>query len=170
MVAKKKAAEAAELPLDAHKGPAAGEGIGSEFQRFTEAEAEKEAEAAKVKALEQGEWDQAAPKAEEPPAEADKPKSGWGRKKAAEAPSADDNAAVSLSNVKGSLVSAVERVERLLEERGAINEDIKEVFAELRGMGYNLKIVREVMKRRNWGPEAIKEHDTLLDLYEEALR
>lgn len=162
MVAKKKAA-APELPLDETKqeftdGPQNSEGVGSEFQKQTEAAADQAA-------AESPHAPQPAP-AEPPP----KPKGGWGKKAAAPAPTGADDEAVNLSNIKKSLLASVERIERLMEERAGIGEDIKDEFAALRGQGYNTKIVREVLKRRGWGDAAIKEHDQLIDLYEEALK
>lgn len=82
----------------------------------------------------------------------------------------DDEAAVNLSNVKKSLIDYVERFERMAEERQAISDDIGDLVREVKTVGFNTKIFREVLRRRKLDPEAVKEHDSLLALYEEAVR
>jgi uncharacterized protein (UPF0335 family) len=157
MVAKKKTAppeqgDLADALANTQRHEDKQAGVASEFEQETAKEVERVETAA-------------------PPTEPAPKAKGWGKKaKPAAAPTGAADETVNLSNVKKSLLHGVERIERLMEERGAISEDIKEVFAELRGAGYNTKIIREVMKRRGWGDAAIKEHDSLVDLYEEALR
>lgn len=63
----------------------------------------------------------------------------------------------------------IERIERLEEEKKTINEDIREVFAEAKGNGFDTKIMRQVIKRRKMDAEDREEHDALVGLYEEAL-
>lgn len=67
------------------------------------------------------------------------------------------------------LLAFVERVERLKEEADAIAEDTKEVFAEAKANGFEVKILREVIRRRRMDVSTVKEHDALLDLYEHAI-
>lgn len=75
-----------------------------------------------------------------------------------------------LSNAAKSLIGYVERVERLAEERAAIQQDIKELFAEIKAAGFSTPIVREAIRRRAMDPAAREEHDSLLAIYEESLR
>ena len=67
------------------------------------------------------------------------------------------------------LVSFVERVERLDEERRTVADDMKEVFAEAKAAGYDIAIMRKVLSRRRMDVDARKEMDALIDLYETAL-
>lgn len=68
------------------------------------------------------------------------------------------------------LKSFVQRVERLNEERKAPTADIAEVFAECKSAGFEIKIVREVIKRRAMDPDDLANHDALLGVYENAVR
>lgn len=75
------------------------------------------------------------------------------------------------SEVAGSqLLSFIERVERLNEEVKAIKEDIKEVFAEAKGNGFDTKIIRAIIKLRSLDPNDRAESETLLDLYMSAIQ
>ena len=67
------------------------------------------------------------------------------------------------------LRSYVERVERLEEDKAAIAADIKEVFAEAKGNGFDVKIMRQVIRLRKLDKDTRDEQDTLLDLYLHAL-
>ena len=67
------------------------------------------------------------------------------------------------------LLAFVERVERMRKERKSIGEDISEVFGEMKGEGYDVKIVKEVLKLREMDPGARHERDAVLDLYLNAL-
>ena len=67
------------------------------------------------------------------------------------------------------LISIVERIERLDEERRTITDDMKEVFAEAKGNGYNVAIIRKVLSRRRMDVEARQELDALIELYEGVL-
>lgn len=69
----------------------------------------------------------------------------------------------------GHLHSFVERIERLTEEKKALGEDIKEVYAEAKGNGFDPKIIRKVVSIRARDPSARTEEETLLDLYLAAL-
>lgn len=70
---------------------------------------------------------------------------------------------------KDQLKSIVERVERLEEERGALNADIKEIFAEAKGNGFDTRIIRKVIGIRKMDKAEREEIDALLDLYLSAL-
>lgn len=63
----------------------------------------------------------------------------------------------------------VERVERLEEEKKGIADDIKDVFAEVKAVGYDAKIVKQVIKLRAMNPDDRAEMETILDLYKAAL-
>jgi uncharacterized protein (UPF0335 family) len=67
------------------------------------------------------------------------------------------------------LKSFVERIERLDEERKAIAEDIKEVFAEAKGTGFDVKIMRQILKIRKMDKDDLDEQEALLDVYKRAL-
>lgn len=63
----------------------------------------------------------------------------------------------------------VERVERLDEEKKAISDDIKDVFAEAKAVGYDAKIMKQVIRLRKMNPDDRREMETILDLYKTAL-
>jgi uncharacterized protein (UPF0335 family) len=67
------------------------------------------------------------------------------------------------------LRSLVERIERLEEEKQALAGDIREVFAEAKGAGFDTKIMRQVIKLRKMESDDRQEQETLLDLYKQAL-
>ena len=69
----------------------------------------------------------------------------------------------------GQLRAFIERIERLNEEKKALAEDIKEVFAEAKGNGYDPKIIRKIVSIRGQDPEKRVEEETILDLYLAAL-
>ena len=61
------------------------------------------------------------------------------------------------------------RVERLEEEKRALAEDIKEVYAEAKGVGFDVKIMRQIVKIRKMDQDDLDEQETLLDVYKRAL-
>lgn len=63
----------------------------------------------------------------------------------------------------------VERVERLEEEKAAIADDIKDVFLEAKAVGYDAKIMKQVIRLRKMQPDDRREMETILDLYKSAL-
>jgi uncharacterized protein (UPF0335 family) len=67
------------------------------------------------------------------------------------------------------LKSFIERIERLEEEKRALAEDIKEVFAEAKGTGFDTKIMRQIIKIRKMDKDDLDEQETLLDVYKRAL-
>lgn len=70
---------------------------------------------------------------------------------------------------KDQLKSLVERVERLEEEKTALAGDIREVYAEAKGQGFDTKIMRAVVRIRKLDSNEREEQDALLDLYLSAL-
>ena len=69
----------------------------------------------------------------------------------------------------GHLRAFIERIERLNEEKKALSEDIKEVFAEAKGNGFDPKIIRKIVSIRSQDPSERSEEETLIDLYLAAL-
>ncbi|MEL6211965.1 MAG: DUF2312 domain-containing protein [Pseudomonadota bacterium] len=67
------------------------------------------------------------------------------------------------------LRTIIERIERLEEEKAAIMEDVKEVYAEAKGEGYETKILRQVVRIRKMDRADRQEQEALLDLYLSAL-
>ena len=63
------------------------------------------------------------------------------------------------------LRSLVERIERLEEEKQAIAGDIREVFAEAKGAGFDTKIMRQVVRLRKMDQQDRSEQEAVLDLY-----
>jgi uncharacterized protein (UPF0335 family) len=63
----------------------------------------------------------------------------------------------------------IERIERLEEEKAGIAADIKEVFAEAKGTGFDVKVMRQIIKLRKQDVEDRREEEELLDLYKRAL-
>jgi uncharacterized protein (UPF0335 family) len=72
-------------------------------------------------------------------------------------------------NAGARLKSFIERVERLEEEKTALMEDIKEIYSEAKGVGFDAKIMRKVVARRKMDRETRQETDELVSLYEERL-
>ncbi|WP_425087813.1 DUF2312 domain-containing protein [Stappia sp.] len=63
----------------------------------------------------------------------------------------------------------VERIERLEEEKKVIADDIKDVYAEAKGTGFDVKILRKIIALRKKQPHEREEEDAILDLYLHAL-
>jgi uncharacterized protein (UPF0335 family) len=67
------------------------------------------------------------------------------------------------------LRSFIERVERLEEEKAALTADIREVFAEAKGQGFDTKIMRQIVRMRKLDTADRQEQEAVLDLYMTAL-
>lgn len=65
--------------------------------------------------------------------------------------------------------SFIERVEKMAEEKQVIMDDIKEIYAEATGAGFDVKVLREIVKRRKMGKDALSELESLIATYEEAI-
>ncbi|MCQ8782637.1 DUF2312 domain-containing protein [Mangrovibrevibacter kandeliae] len=75
-----------------------------------------------------------------------------------------------ISGIAGGRVrSFIERVEQLEREIQELNEGKKEVFAEAKGEGFDVKILKEIIRLRKQDQEERDEHETLLDLYLRAI-
>jgi uncharacterized protein (UPF0335 family) len=70
---------------------------------------------------------------------------------------------------KAKLKSFVERIEKLEEEKKAISEDIREVYAEAKGDGFDAKALRAVIRMYRQDTDQRKEYEALVDLYRDAL-
>jgi uncharacterized protein (UPF0335 family) len=70
---------------------------------------------------------------------------------------------------KDQLKSIVERIERLEEEKAALTEDIREVYSEAKGNGFDTKIIRQVVRLRKIDRADRQEQEAILDLYLAAL-
>ncbi len=67
------------------------------------------------------------------------------------------------------LLSLIERVERLEEERKALGSDIKDIFAEAKSAGFDVPVIRQLLRLRKQEPSEVAEQESLLDLYRRAL-
>ncbi len=69
----------------------------------------------------------------------------------------------------GQLRAFIERVERLEEDKQAIADDIKEVYAEMKGTGFDIKAVRSIVRLRKKDQSERQEEEAMIDLYKSAL-
>ena len=67
------------------------------------------------------------------------------------------------------LRSFIERVERLEEEKDSLTADIREVFAEAKGVGFDTKIMRQIIRLRRMEQHDRREQEEMLELYKQAL-
>ncbi|PNU05830.1 DUF2312 domain-containing protein [Novosphingobium guangzhouense] len=63
----------------------------------------------------------------------------------------------------------IERVERLEEEKKGISDDIRDVYNEAKAVGYDIKIMRAMVRLRKMKPDDRREIDMLMDTYKSAL-
>jgi uncharacterized protein (UPF0335 family) len=73
------------------------------------------------------------------------------------------------SFAKDQLKAFIERVERLEEEKKTISDDIRDVYAEAKGNGYDVKALRTIVRLRKMDSDERKEQETILDTYLVAL-
>lgn len=78
---------------------------------------------------------------------------------------ADGGGAIAPAKLK----SFIERIERLENEKAELGADIREIYAEAKGNGFDTKIMRQVVKLRKLEAQELRERDELLDLYRKAL-
>jgi uncharacterized protein (UPF0335 family) len=69
----------------------------------------------------------------------------------------------------GHLRSFIERIEKLEEEKRAIADDIKEVYGEAKGTGFDAKVMRKIVSMRRQDKSKRQEEEEILDLYLSAL-
>ena len=67
------------------------------------------------------------------------------------------------------LRSLVDRIERLEEERKALGSDIRDIYSEAKSAGFDVKVLRQLIRLRKLEPADIEEQETLLDVYRRAL-
>ncbi|HIF59328.1 MAG TPA: DUF2312 domain-containing protein [Rhodospirillales bacterium] len=67
------------------------------------------------------------------------------------------------------LRTIIERIERLEEEKAALAEDIREIFSEAKAAGFDVKILRQVIRLRKLDSSDRQEQEAILDLYKRAL-
>ncbi|MBF0342312.1 MAG: DUF2312 domain-containing protein [Magnetococcales bacterium] len=67
------------------------------------------------------------------------------------------------------LLQYFERIERLEEEKAGIAEDVKAVFLDAKGNGFDVKIMREILKMRKMERDALEEQENMVDLYRQAI-
>lgn len=73
-------------------------------------------------------------------------------------------------NVAGDrLRSIVERIERLEEERKALGQDIKDIYSEAKSAGFDVVVLRQLIRIRKQEPADVEERETLLDIYRRAI-
>lgn len=83
---------------------------------------------------------------------------------------ADDITEPTSQTVAASQLRAlIERIERLEEEKKTISDDIKEVFAEAKGTGFDTKAMRSIIRLRRKDQAERQEEESILDLYKAAL-
>lgn len=59
----------------------------------------------------------------------------------------------------------IERIERLTEEKDGVSQDIRDVYSEAKAVGYDAKIMREIVRLRRMKPDDLKERNALLETY-----
>ena len=81
----------------------------------------------------------------------------------------DANPDVLTATAQGRLKSFIERIERLEEDKAAISNDLKEVYAEAKGEGFDTKILRKVIRLRRQDKAQRQEEEALIELYLSAI-
>ena len=69
----------------------------------------------------------------------------------------------------GRLLSYIDRVEHIEEEKKALQNDIKEIFEEAKSAGFDVKAIKQILKLRKKDEQERQEEDFVLDLYKRAL-
>lgn len=82
-----------------------------------------------------------------------------------DAPSSNDVGGIAADHLK----SFIERIERLEEEKAGLAADIRDIFAEAKGTGFDTKIMRQILRLRRMEKADRQEQEELLDLYLQAL-
>ena len=82
----------------------------------------------------------------------------------------NENAPQDVGGVAGKrLLSFIDRIERLESEKAEMAEDIKEIYAELKSVGFETKIVKKIIRLRKIEVDKRREEDELLELYKSAI-
>lgn len=85
------------------------------------------------------------------------------------ASAAAQNEDASFRFAKDQLKAFVERIEKLEEEKKAISDDIRDVYAESKANGFDVKALRQIIKLRKQEPTEREEHEAILETYMHAL-
>lgn len=67
------------------------------------------------------------------------------------------------------LRSFIERIERLEQERKVLANDIKDIYADAKSVGFDVPVIKRVIKARSKEPSEVEEEETLFDVYRHAL-
>jgi uncharacterized protein (UPF0335 family) len=73
------------------------------------------------------------------------------------------------TSAQGKLKSLIERIERLEEDKAAVSADLKEVYLETKGEGFDVKIVRKIVRLRKQDTAKRQEEEALIELYLSAI-
>lgn len=73
------------------------------------------------------------------------------------------------SFAKGQLKAIIERIERLEEEKKTIADDIKDIYAEAKGSGFDVKVLRTIVRMRKQDADTRQEQEAILETYLQAL-
>ena len=84
---------------------------------------------------------------------------------AAEAPDSPATGGIAADRLR----SLIERIERLEEERKSLGSDIKDIYAEAKSAGFDVKVIRQLISIRKQEPADVEEQESLLDIYRRAL-
>lgn len=79
----------------------------------------------------------------------------------------DNEASVEISSDR--LKSFIKRIEKLEEDKAAVGEDLREVYSEAKGTGFDVKIIRQIVRLRKIELEQRREQNLLLELYKSAI-
>ncbi|RYC30247.1 DUF2312 domain-containing protein [Lichenibacterium minor] len=69
----------------------------------------------------------------------------------------------------GHLMAFIERIERLEEDKKTVSDEIKDVYAEAKGTGYDVKIIRKIVSIRKQDQDKRREEEEILELYLQAI-
>lgn len=72
-------------------------------------------------------------------------------------------------SAQGQLKSVIDRIERLEEDKKSVMEDLKNVYAEAKGNGFDTKVIRKIIRLRKQDTAQRQEEEALLDLYLSAI-
>ncbi|MCR6735734.1 MAG: DUF2312 domain-containing protein [Afipia sp.] len=84
-------------------------------------------------------------------------------------PAEKDSDDTAHSFAKGQLKAIIERIEKLEEEKKAISDDIKDVYGEAKGNGFDVKALRTIIRMRKQDADERQEQETILETYMQAL-
>lgn len=85
-------------------------------------------------------------------------------------PADDGDDAAQWGNISAErLRSLIERIERLEEEKKAIASDIKDIYLEAKSAGFDVKVIRQLIRLRKQEPAEVEEQEALMDTYRRAI-